>query len=164
MSVAEIPLTRNLCALIDAKDLPLVADIRWHARPRQSSLGGFYAVNGRGGARPTKHGCRYMHRLIIGAADHQFVDHINGNGLDNRRCNLRVADLWQNNVNRDSISASGYRGVYPERNRFVVRLRARKKRIWGGTFECPVEAARAYDKLALVHHGEFARLNFGEAA
>lgn len=105
----------------------------------------------------------YLHRAIMSASKGQEVDHINGDGLDNSRGNLRVATRSQNCANRRSYNPkSGFRGVYPQS--FGVTWRARimvnKKFINGGNFSTPEEAARRYDELALENFGEFAVLNF----
>jgi hypothetical protein len=104
-----------------------------------------------------------MHRLILdpGTAE---VDHINGDTLDNRRCNLRLATHAQNMCNNRmrSHNTSGYRGVfwYAERRKWGALIVARRKRKFLGLYADAVDAARAYDAAAIELHGEFASLNF----
>jgi len=103
----------------------------------------------------------YLHRLIMGAAKGQEVDHINGDGLDNSRANLRLANRSQNCANRrDYRSKSGFRGVYAQPNgkTWQVRISVNNKLVGGGSFSDPEEAARHY--LARQYYGEFATLNF----
>ena len=159
MSV-QIPLSRGLVATVDESDEPLVGQRKWHVQPISRKAGGYYAVCGR---RP-KHA--YMHRLLLDPGPGQEVDHINGDGLDNRRSNLRIATRSQNNANRDlPPGASGFRGVYIERTRHnPIRYRAQvgkePNRFRGPLRKTPAEAAHDYDAEALRRFGQFARLNF----
>ncbi len=151
----QIPLTRGLFAQIDDADASLVAGRSWQARPIESQLGGFYAQSADG--RSTV----YMHRIIAGAKLGQFVDHINRDGLDNRRGNLRLYTRSQNNCNRaHPRSQTGFRGVEVHRQRYRACVYDHGKRICVGTFCDPVSAARAFDVAATSLYGEFARLNF----
>lgn len=93
------------------------------------------------------------------------VDHINGDGLDNRRSNLREANAAQNAANAGlrSDSVSGFKGVYPNTAGglpWKAEIRANGKRRYLGIFGDPATAARAYDAAAREAFGEFARLNF----
>lgn len=158
--MAQIPLTQGLCAVIDDADLPLVSGRNWHAVAAGSPIGKFYAARGEWtGGRMRR---VYMHRLIAEAKQGEQVDHINADGLDNRRCNLRLATQSQNNANSApwKAPASGYRGVYKERRRWAAAISVCGQMVRLGSFLCPIEAARAYDAAAKSHYGEFARLNF----
>lgn len=160
-----VPLTFNQVALVDEEDLPLIHDYRWRAA-KTSHCRFYYAVaegTVRGGtARKTI----YMHRLILGARPGQFVDHINGNTLDNRRSNLRFATSAENAMNRglNRTNRTGYKGVSFHRRDQVWEAWIRKngKGRYLGRFSNPEDAARAYDMAALQMFGEFARLNFPE--
>ena len=112
----------------------------------------------------------YMHRVIAYAPDWVEVDHINGNPLDNRADNLRLATRAQNARNsrprtsrRDGIP---YKGVYKNWNcatytaRVTVKTDGEKKHIYIGSFKDQESAARAYDAKAKALFGEFANLNF----
>lgn len=105
-----------------------------------------------------------MHRLIIGADAGVDVDHINGNGLDNRRDNLRVCSRSQNlhNSRKHCGGHSKFKGVQKatRRNAWIVRIVVNKRRIWGGYFSNEEDAARRYDELAREHCGEYRRVNF----
>lgn len=109
-----------------------------------------------------------MHRLVVGAEPGQQVDHVNRDGLDNRRANLRLATNGQNRANSRSASASGYKGVYRVPNKGVYRttdkwraqIRAGGRIIHLGYFGDAETAARAYDAAAREYFGEFARGNF----
>jgi len=101
--------------------------------------------------------------LIINKYMPKEVDHENGVKDDNRELNLRDAAEGDNHWNRNlnCNSTSGFKGVtwYKANNKWVSGIRVNKKRIYLGYFLCPKEAAKAYDKAALKHHGEFAKTN-----
>lgn len=152
----EVPLSRGLVTVIDVEDWPLVADLTWYAhepRPGQA-----YAAHRSSKPRSIVR----MHRLLMGVTDPAvLVDHRDGNRLNNRRANLRVATVGQNNANRSGPpSASGFRGVYRKGDRWQAQLRVDGKMRSLGCFNDPAEAARAWDLAAAEVHGEYARLNF----
>lgn len=153
--VARIPLSRGMFALVDDRDAERISALRWTAQRSDKSESNFYATAFRNRATV------YMHRVVIDAPRGLLVDHINGNGLDNRRSNLRLADRSQNNVNRGGYTpSSGFRGVYPQKDRFVARIYRQSVPYHLGMYSDPREAAAAYDRAALDFYGDFARLNF----
>lgn len=110
-----------------------------------------------------------MHRAILEADSSCQVDHINGNGLDNRRANLRLCKRKENNRNRTKgleragrTCSSRYKGVCWKRAKstWVAQISVDGVSRHLGYYACEVDAARAYDKAAAEHYGEFARLNF----
>jgi len=108
-----------------------------------------------------------MHREVIHPPDHLFVDHINHNGLDNRKANLRPATCAQNNYNSRHFrksKSSKYRGVNwnKQRKKWFALINYNKKEKFIGAFKDEKQAAKAYDKAAKKYHGEFASLNFKE--
>jgi len=136
--VGYVPLTRGLFALVDAADIPAVAAFNWHA---VRDCRTFYA------ATPAKRGkpAIKMHRLLMPAPSPLVVDHANGDGLDNRRGNLRVVTQSTNQRNRKSPAntASGIVGVYPKGRRWGARARIGHSRVWLGTFATKDAAAAA---------------------
>lgn len=156
----EIKLTRGMVALVDDADFDCLNQSKWHA---QKACGTWYAVH------KGKHKT-YMHRLILGLSKGEIGDHVDGNGLNNRRSNLRASTSSQNASNRirpSSINTSGYRGVCFDKHRqkWQVQIKQYGKFHHVGRFDDIAEAARAYDLAAKQMFGEFAgRPNIPESA
>ena len=158
----EIPLTRGLTATIDAQDFEKISKFKWCAKKSGSR---YYAVAYvRGGGRSNNKQVA-MHRLILDYYGPLDVDHINGNQLDNRKCNLRIVTRSQNNLNQKKVrkGTSKYKGVYfdKRRKRYIAEAKLNGKRIFQKSFMTEIEAAKAYDEIAKKHFGEFASTNFG---
>lgn len=162
---AVVVLTRGMVALIDLADAELVGRHLWHAY--QNRDGAWYArTNTPWGTRPAS---IRMHRLIMGLGSGRdvHVDHIDGNGLNNRRSNLRPASPSENMMNRGAVrgSTSPLKGVslHRETGKWRAHIAAGGSGRWlPGLYSDPVEAAHAYDSAARELHGEFAVLNFPE--
>lgn len=160
-----IPLSRGLCAIIDDEDYEFVSRYSWRVSP--ASIKGrenYYAIAHVPKTPDRPRTTVYMHRLILGVTDRWvFADHISGDGLDNRRSNLRQATPGQNTASR--INNGSLRGARRTRNgiRWIACISHNRRRLRLGTFETPEEAARAYDQAALELYGEFACLNFPSA-
>lgn len=153
----EIPLTQGCVALVDDEDYQLLNSFTWFTHRTRSSN---YARNNAYNDGTRIH--QYMHRIVLGIKDAAIhVDHVNGNGLDNRRQNLRMASQFENARNRqlNRNNTSGFKGVFRGSRGWRVQLRHNGTRIWGGCYGTAIEAAEAYNKLALQYHGEFACLN-----
>jgi hypothetical protein len=108
----------------------------------------------------------YLHRQLMQPPEGLVVDHKNCVPLDNRRANLRIVTQAQNMRNRRKRknTSSRYIGVWfdKKRNKWTVQIRYNGKKIWLGTFDSEIDAARAYDAAAKKYFGEFVRLNFPE--
>ena len=108
----------------------------------------------------------YMHRLIMNTPDHLVCDHINHDGLDNRRRNCRNCTTAQNNANRrkSPTPSSQYLGVSYDkrRHKWVAHIKDHGKERYLGSYELEADAARAYDRAAIAIHGIYAQLNFPE--
>lgn len=156
----RIPLTKDCFALIDESDFSIVGPFKWHVTSRQNRAQQ-YATRTIG-RRDTEVRI-YMHNAILNPSDGLLVDHINGNGLDNRRCNLRLCTRSQNCANsRNRPSLSGYRGVTFSKstNKWVAQINKDNRKYCLGYFEDKVRAAITYDEAAVRFFGPFAKLNF----
>ena len=160
----EIKLTQGKVALVDPEYFDRLNSVKWYA---QASREGFYALrhvrleNGR-------RGISSMHREVLGAVPGEIVDHINRDRLDNRWKNLRVATEAQNRQNvgkHTDAQTSEFKGVCFNRQKkmFMARIGYDGEMHHIGYFVEAEDAARAYDREALIHFGEFAYLNFPEA-
>jgi hypothetical protein len=144
-----------LPCFIDTADYDRVKPHRWHV---QTSGHTFYAQASVTGI--------LFHRIIC-SSDEQ-VDHKDGNGLNNRRKNLRPATHTENvrNIGKPKHgTTSRYKGVSWDRDKnqmWRAQIRVNRKTIYLGRHTNEIDAARAYDAAALEHHGEFAQLNFQE--
>jgi hypothetical protein len=151
---AWVPLAGGQFAMIDKSDLELVSQYEW----RLSSNGGkwIYAVSGRSSELR-------MHRLITSAKPGEQVDHINANGLDNRRSNLRICSASQNIANARKKSGnftSKFKGVCRTKGGWKAQITLDYKKFCLGTYSTEERAAAAYDAAAREKFGEFARCNF----
>jgi hypothetical protein len=105
----------------------------------------------------------FLHRLILDCPEGMMIDHINGNGLDNRTQNLRICTHSENmrNRRRHKNNKSGYKGVYQDcrrkRNQWRAQIKFEGKKISIGSYKTPEEAHKAYMVLAKKLHKEFAR-------
>jgi hypothetical protein len=105
-----------------------------------------------------------MHRFVMNCPAGMEVDHMDGNGLNNQKANLRICTRRQNSSNRLRRKGSGYKGVHPYDGgkKWIVTITVDYKNINLGMFTCEKAAARCYDAVAKLAFGEFARLNFPE--
>lgn len=101
-----------------------------------------------------------LHRIVSDTPADLYTDHINHNGLDNRRANLRVVNSSQNQANRAALR-DGYKGVYKHSryNAYWAQIRANGVSMHLGTFDNELDAAKAYDIATLKHNGEHALTN-----
>lgn len=153
-----IALSSGMFATVDADDFDLVCNYRWCPTPFRKNRTRYARANVNG-VKTT------MHRLVMGVTSTElWVDHKDGNGLNNCRGNLRVCNPSQNQFNRrKSIGLSSrYKGVTWDRanERWRAQIMRDGRARYLGRFTAEVDAARAYDESAVELFGEFARLNF----
>ena len=162
VDTVSVPLSKGKVALIDQEDAPLITAYWWHAVLVPS--GKIYAARHfiLGDDKTTL--AVLMHRLIMEAPHGMQVDHIDGDGLNNRRENLRLATPSQNRCWKPALSSnkSGYKGVSWDKARGKwtahVCISGKQKNI--GRYDTAEEAARAYDDAATGLHGAFVWRNF----
>lgn len=157
----QISLDKGKVVLVSAEDHERITSHPYPWRAAQHS-GRWYAVAQarRGRGAPTV----FMHRLVLNAPPGIAIDHIDGNGLNNHRSNLRLATASQNGANRRKVitGTSKFKGVsfHKGRQNWQCTIIVRGKKIHLGTFLDETAAALAYDVAAKHHFGEFARTNF----
>lgn len=162
MRRGKIPLSMGKVALVDEKDYPRIAAHKWYAAKRGRTYYGVRNIKNSKGKKTVI----YMHHVILGRPPQGFwVDHINCDGLDNRRSNLRFVTPSESGSNklRVSVGRSGFRGVWKNNVGWCAILSCGGVRQYLGNFATPLEAARVYDKAALRALGRFARLNFSRS-
>jgi hypothetical protein len=156
MGIVEVPLSQGYVAIIDAADAEQVLAHKWHVMRNKNTC---YAVRNlpwNGGKRP----CQLMHRLIMGVA-HMHVDHRDGDGLNNRRTNLRLCTRSQNLGNSRCAprNTSGFKGVRFNRRigRYYAQICVDHRSTYLGSYVTAEEAHAAYVRAAREKFGAFAR-------
>ena len=156
----QIKLTKGKFALVDDEDFEYLNKFKWNA---EKSRGRFYAS--RSAYINNKKKNIRMHVNLINPENGKIVDHIDNNGLNNQRYNLRECTHSQNNTNKfinKNGRTSRFIGVCLGKNKYKkwrAVIKKDKKQISLGTYETELEAAIAYNEGAIKYHGEFARLN-----
>lgn len=102
----------------------------------------------------------FIHRMLLAAPAGMNVDHVNGNVLDNRRANLRLCSVAENqrNIGKRVTNTSGYKGVYKQGKSWVAEITVDRKTFYLGAFQTPLLAHGAYAQAARKYHGDFARV------
>ena len=157
----KITLPCGRITLLDLDDYEKYSPLNWHAEKKCKGL--IYYVT-RVKCLPHKKRRRiYLHREILNASKGVLVDHINGDTLDNRKCNLRLCTIAQNRMNCAKRGNQKYKGVHRSGKRtkesWYAMIQVNKKAIYLGVFDSEEKAATAYNKAAIKHQGSFARLN-----
>lgn len=143
-------LVGDLQAIIDDEDYQLVSQYKWYP---VTTRGLTYAH--------IIHPTRYMHRLILGATKGQYVDHINRNGLDNRRENLRITSQGVNIANAKMFgnNTSGYKGVVKYRTGWKAQIKYKQGMVQSNQINDVVAAALLRDELARRLFGDDVYIN-----
>jgi hypothetical protein len=155
-------------ALVDDADFERLSQFRWNARLHNANRGP--KAHRRPVRCATVDGKRvqiYLYHELLPKRAGFVVDHINGNVWDNTRANLRYATHSENMRNQEGHRdrEAPYKGIIKKRRRWFAHCDVNGKSVWTSGHVSPEDAARAYDRLAIQLHGEFARLNFpAEAA
>jgi hypothetical protein len=157
----KIPLTKSQFAKVDPEDYIWLAQFRWHCKVNKDAIYAVRCVTENGRERRI-----YLHRLLMNTPEGKVCDHINHDGLDDRKDNLRNCSIGENNANRRRLKkgSSQYIGVSWDKRRKIwtahAKINGEDKYL--GSFEVEADAARAYDATAWSAHGPFANLNFPE--
>lgn len=151
----EIKLTQNKIALVDDEDFDFLNQFKWFAHKVRHV---YYAD------RDQDDKTIRMHRVLLNITDKNIhVDHIDGNGLNNQKSNLRISSPKENNRNRrlNKNNSSGYKGVSFDKKskKWVAYIKINYKHITLGRFDTKETAAKAYNDAALLYHKEFAKIN-----
>lgn len=153
--VAYVPLTKGYEAIVDAADAHLFVGANWLVIEQSHTS---YAA--RQGPRPRR-GLIRMHTILLPVPKGFQVDHIDGNGLNNRRSNLRAATVAENAHNRKkpANNSSGYKGVHWRKRecKWIARIMVQGVRMYLGHFDDPRSAHEAYCEASKHLHGEFGR-------
>ena len=154
MQIDRIILPSGHAVLIDSADFERINKHSWYLF--RTGRNNEYAKTDR------RHGHILMHRLIMSPPKHLQIDHRDGNGLDNRRSNLRICTDLQNKLNTGKKRVGKrFKGVFFDKRHgtYYAQLWLNRKSYFGGRHKTEIEAAIAYNELAVQHHGEYARLN-----
>ena len=161
----KIKLTQKKFALVDDDDYEYLTQWKWYAVQGNTT---YYAVRNPSGKDSHKTNLIKMHRIIMKPKTEQHIDHADGNGLNNRRSNLRKCTRSQNSANGGPKGGtSKYRGVSwkDNLNKWQAQVQVtfpgqKRKNFHLGYYRTEEAAARAYDEAALSFFKEFAYQNF----
>jgi hypothetical protein len=154
-----ITLTQGKKTIVDDEDFRGLTAHRWKAH-RQTADGSFYATSNKWDYSIQGYRFIQMHRVLMDAQPGQVVDHINGNTLDNRRSNLRLATVQENACNKKvrADNKTGFKGVIRKGRGYQAMIMVNKKQTHLGSYDTAEKAYEAYCSAAKKLHGEFARL------
>lgn len=154
----DMILSDGSCVIVDSEDYLRVCNFNWRVHKDHGAVYARIGTNSGGVKRTVR-----LHQVILQYCFPLVVDHINGNGLDNRKENLRLCTNTENirNAQRKPKGASSYRGVHFSKNtrKWCAKIRNGGEAIILGYFDDEREAAIAYDLAAKQYHGEFATTN-----
>ena len=155
--VAYVPLTQGYEAIIDADDVPLVSGFNWYALRKRNAI----YVGRKQRNSNNQQDTVYLHRIIADVPVGFVVDHKDTDGLNNRRCNLRIATHQENmrNQKMSQKNTSGYKGVswHKASRMWQAQIKTDGRVIPLGRFFDPEAAHAAYQVASVKYHGQFGR-------
>lgn len=152
----KITLTQGKFALVDDEDFEEIGKYKWYI---ETGANTFYAAR----TIITKNGSKhkiFMHRSIMNTPKNLMTDHIDGNGLNNQRSNLRLCTNSQNQANSiiRKNNTTGYKGVCLKKGKYTATISINRKRVHLGVFKTKLEAHEAYVEASKKYHKEFSRV------
>ena len=145
--------------MVDDEDFDWLNQWKWHVEKPKIAL---YAVRNKN-KNPKLRTLIKMHQMILKKENGFIIDHIDGNGLNNQRHNLRYSTNSQSAMNRakPKTGSNKFKGVHKRKtwNRFQAHIGVNGRKMHLGFFKTEIEAAIAYNEAAIKYHGEFARIN-----
>lgn len=165
IKMKKIKLTQGKFALVDDDDFEYLNQFKWQAKRAQRKVELWYATRSQATGYYKRIEIK-MHREIMKAPKGMDVDHISGDGLDNRKDNLRICNRKDNSKNKCKFigTSSKYKGVSALMSnagyiQITAKIMCDSKPYYLGTFKTEREAALSYDRKAIELFGEFARTN-----
>lgn len=153
---AAVSISKGYETLVDLCDLDVAKSTFWFAVEKENTVYARGSIEGKN---------KFLHRILLSVPDELLTDHADGNGLNNRRHNIRIATASQNQANRRTLiscKSSKYKGVTWDKSRGLWKVSVNHKSI--GRFGNELDAAKAYDSASRAANGEFSKTNFQEAA
>lgn len=146
--VQKVYLSQGLFALVDDEDFKAVSQFKWCVSGKSKHK---YAVSAAG----------LLHRFVARPSADQDVDHVNGDGLDNRRSNLRACSHSQNMMNqaKQRGKTSRFKGVHLSASGWKAWIHQGGMKVFLGSYDSEIAAAKSYDRAAKVFFGQFAKTN-----
>lgn len=151
-------LSKGFKTIIDKEDYKFVNSFKWYACQKDNRYYASRTVR-YGNRKDNKKHHLFLHRILLNAPEGIFVDHINGNSLDNRKNNLRLCSNKENSRNRKIKNK--YKGIKKNLNckTWSARITVDQIELYLGCFKNDIDAAMAYNEAAIKYFGKFAKLN-----
>src|SRR3990167_1985734 len=158
----QLPISKGKITIISDEDYTQLAQHKWRVYINSGKL---YAARWEKGKTMKTRKHIKMHQVIMNPLKGLIVDHIDGDGLNNRRDNLRIVSNRQNTINRRKSvgTSSQFKGVYKAKNTIKWRsyIKTNNRQIYLGMFDTEHQAALVYDLWAKDMFGQYAKLNLG---
>lgn len=155
----KIKLTQGKYALVDDRDFDFLNQWKWFCHSRS---GNHYVTRNLYNKKNKTQKQIHMHRLIMNTPKDKIIDHIDGNGLNNQRKNLRICTQIENikNQGKKSNNTSGFKGISlrKDTNKYRVRINVDNKCINLGNYTSKLKAYEVYCEACIKYHGEFANV------
>lgn len=157
----RIPLTQGKFAIVDDEDYRHLIQWKWYLYRAGNKQYAVRNISWRSNTGMLKRRIIRMHRVIMHPPKNRYIDHINHNGIDNRKSNMRNCTSRENQGNRlvSNHCSSKYKGVNRHDGKWQARIGYKYKQLYIGFYDTEIEAAEAYNQKAIEIFGEFAKVN-----